>query len=373
MQDAALNILLVDDDHGDVKLTTRAIERSGLKANCAEAVSGPSALRLCESTAFDCAIVDYMLPGEDGLQTLAAIAREYPSIALIMATGQGDENIATEAMKIGAADYIRKSAISPDSIRRAIENAVTKCHLRRKVAEQQNELARFADVLVHDLRAPTSSIQTFIWDMQDALRKGEMDSLDQYLEWIVNAAARMDTLIATLYQYTRADGEVEFGTVAMDAVFESALANLHNIIQKGHAVVTSDPLPNIAGNEPQLTQLLQNLIGNAIKYCQSPTPRIHVRAKLSEDSTWALSVRDNGIGIPDKDLKRIFEPFTRLHGADTYEGTGLGLATCRKIVSRHGGEIWAESTVGAGTTIFFTLNADAVAVVSAGQSLAHAA
>jgi signal transduction histidine kinase len=114
-------------------------------------------------------------------------------------------------------------------------------------------------------------------------------------------------------------------------------------------------MPTVTGSTALLVQLLQNLIGNGLKYCKQAVPRIHVSAQQQEVGTWLFSVADNGIGIPEKDQKRIFESFTRLHGVGEYEGTGLGLATCRKIVARHGGSIWCESTEGRGTTIFFTL------------------
>jgi signal transduction histidine kinase len=372
MEETALKILIVDDDIGDVHQIKRAIEKSGLFANCAEAVSAEQALKLCESDAFDLAIIDYLLPGEDGLETLATLAQRHAFMSLVMATGQGDEIVATEAMKSGAADYIRKSDIYPVSIRRVIEKAVERGKLKRKIAEQQEERAIFADVLVHDLRAPTSSIQTFVWDIQDALRAGDMESANQRCEWAVKAAGRMDTLIATLDQYTLVDGAVAFAPVDMGMALDDALANLHSIILKSHAVVTHDALPFVTGSASQLEQMLQNILGNGIKYCKEPVPRIHIAARQSEGAMCLFSVADNGIGIPEKDYKRVFEAFTRLHGADDYEGAGLGLATCRKIVSRHGGTIWCESAEGRGTTIFFTLQAaSSTAIpVTASQTLA---
>lgn len=366
-----MNILLVDDDLGDVRQIARAIRKSGLAAECVQALSAEDAFEQCELRRFDCTMIDYLLPGKDGLEALSEIAQRYPFMAVVMATGQGDETVATEAMKRGASDYIRKADINPVSIRRVIENAVERAALRKKVADQQQELARFADVLVHDLRAPSSAIQTFVWDIQDALRDGNMEMVGQFCELAVHAAARMDSLIATLYQYTRADGEVIFEPVAMGLVLEDALANLHDVVQTRRAVVTHDPMPAVRGSNALLVQLLQNLIGNGLKYCKEPVPQIHISASPQEQGIWLFSVKDNGIGVPEEDQKRIFESFTRLHGIGEYEGTGLGLATCRKIVGRHGGAIWCESKPGQGTTIFFTLRDTASWAASEGTATAE--
>lgn len=133
------------------------------------------------------------------------------------------------------------------------------------------------------------------------------------------------------------------------------LSNLEHMIEERGARVTHSEMPAIVGNAPQLTQLLQNLIGNGIKYCESAPPTVHVAAAPDRDSAWLFAVTDNGIGIPEESYRQVFEPFKRLHPTGKYEGTGLGLATCKKIVERHGGAIWCESTKGKGTTFFFTL------------------
>ena len=136
---------------------------------------------------------------------------------------------------------------------------------------------------------------------------------------------------------------------------ENALANLQTSISKQNAKITYDPLPVVMADAAQLTQLFQNLIGNAVKFRHDDVPpEIHVGAKRQSDQ-WVLWVKDNGIGIPPDQYDRIFEVFERLHGQKKYPGSGVGLAICRKIVERHGGRIWVESSVGEGTTFYFTL------------------
>lgn len=350
-----LRILLVDDDEGDIRIIARAIRKSQLDAECVDATDVESAFALCDEQPFDCAIVDYQLPGQNGLQALLAFGKRFPDMPLVMSTGHGDELVATEAMKRGASDYIRKGDLTAASICRVIVNAVEKVELRRRLADQKKELERFADILVHDLRAPSSSIQTFIMYLEEDMRAGKMEMISQYCEWALKAAARMDTLIATLYQYTRLEGAVTFEPVSMNTVLESALTNLYNVIRLKGAVVTNGDLPTVTGSASLLEQLLQNLVGNGIKYCKAAIPTIHVDASQQSNGLWLFCVKDNGIGIPQADRARIFESFTRLHGVGEYEGTGLGLATCTKIVTRHGGTIYCDSVEGEGTTFFFTL------------------
>jgi signal transduction histidine kinase len=357
MSKHALAILIADDDEGDRTQIKRALARSGLAHHCTESVSIEEALEICRRMDFDCAIVDYCLPGQDGLGGITMLRELHPDMAIIMSTGQGDEMIAAEAIKRGATDYIPKMNISPDSVRRMCENAVERMHLQQKVARQRAELENFTNLLVHDLKSPLTTIQSFAHFIEHSISEGKPEGVTGYCQRLIRAAARMNTLIDTLYQYTRADARVLFGPVAIEAVLHDALSNLQGTIEERGARVTHDVLPVITGNTAQLTLLLQNLIANGIKYCQAPTPEVHVAAQQQQDGAWLLSVHDNGIGIPEAAHKTVFEPFMRLHGVGEYEGTGLGLATCKKIVERHGGRIWCKSEPGDGSTFFFTLPA----------------
>ena len=350
-----LKILIVDDDIGDRKNVTRALSQAGLPCECVETVSIDAALESCGKQTFDCAIVDYRMPGHDGLHGIAALHEHAPNMPIIMATGQGDEIVATEAMKRGAADYVPKGRIQAVSIRRIIENAVEKGVLRRKVAQQREELENFSRVLVHDLKAPLCSMQGFADLAGLRAQCGQFGEIASYCREISEAAQRMNAMIDTLAEYTMADSQVEFTPLEMHRVLEDTVSNLDHLIQSRKAQVTHGHLPSVVGNSPQLIQLMQNLISNGIKYCESFVSRVHVTSCLRKDGMWQFSVEDNGIGIPERHLATIFEPFKRLHGANEYEGTGLGLATCKKIVERHGGTIRCESSVGNGTTFLFTL------------------
>ena len=138
---------------------------------------------------------------------------------------------------------------------------------------------------------------------------------------------------------------------------EKALRNLQATIDESRAIVTHDSLPAVMTDETQLVQVLQNLVGNAIKYRGAEAPHVHVSATKNGDNEWIFSVRDNGLGIDPQYFERIFILFQRLHGQKEFEGTGIGLAMCKKIVERLGGRIWVESQPGKGSTFYFTLPA----------------
>jgi hypothetical protein len=362
MNGHALQILITDDDEGDRKQIKRAIGQCGLSAECTETASIKDALAACDACEFDCAIVDYRLPGEDGLEGITAMRGRHPHMAIIMSTGQGDEMIAAEAMKRGAADYISKSRIDAVTVQNTIQNALEKCALQRRVVEQQNELENFARVLAHDLRAPAASIEAYAIRIDERLQNGDLAKALQCADWVIQTARRLNRLIDTLHRYTLADVKVEFEAVDMNRALEEAWANLHQLVQESGASVTADTLPPVFGNAPQLIQLLQNLIANGLKFCDKPVPCIHVSASNRvasgcDQASWLFSVADNGIGIPKAKHKWIFEPFTRLTGGRDRDGTGLGLATCKKLIERHGGTIWCESQPGSGTVFSFTLPA----------------
>jgi hypothetical protein len=352
-----VTILITDDDDGDRKQVRRALKLAGISCECVEAGSVDMALAACERRSFDVAVIDYQLPGCDGLDGVEVLHRRAPAMFIVMATGQGDASIATEAMKRGASDYIAKEHINERSIGRILRYARKKSAMQLAIDQQREELERFADVLVHDLKSPISSIRGFASIISHAVKSGKADpgKIADYCGRMVHLGERMVALLDTLHEYTKSEAHVVFEPVALNLVVEDALSNLGQLIINKGAKVTHDDLPVVFGHAPLLTQLLQNLLGNGIKYCEADAPALHVSAAPEGDGCWCISVRDNGIGIDPEFHQQIFEPFKRLHGRDKFEGTGLGLATCRKIVDRHGGRIWCESNEGAGATFNFTL------------------
>jgi signal transduction histidine kinase len=264
-------------------------------------------------------------------------------------------------MQRGALDYMSKKNMEAQSIRRSVENAVAKARLLQTVAQQRNELEVFSRVLVHDLTSPIHSVIGFAALIEEHIQGGKPESVALYCRKVMKGLERMAALINALKRYSSSDQPssdrpVAFEPLEMRDVMIDTLSNLEDLIRKRAAQVTYDELPRVSGTA-QLGQLLQNLIENAIKYCEAEIPRVHVTAKPVDGNVWQFSVKDNGIGIPEKKYQEVFQPFHRLRSEAKYEGTGLGLATCKKIVERHGGTISCQSDEGRGTTFLFTLRA----------------
>ncbi|MBI3604091.1 MAG: hypothetical protein HY205_06540 [Nitrospirae bacterium] len=219
------------------------------------------------------------------------------------------------------------------------------------------ELEQFAYVASHDLQEPLRMVASFT-QLLGKRYKGRLDAdADEFIGYAVDGATRMQQLINDLLAYSRVGTRgKEFAPTSGEAVLDRALQNLKLAIEDSGAVVTHDPLPTVLGDEGQLVQLFQNLIGNAVKFRGTETPRVHVSAE-SRDGDVVFSVRDNGIGIDPQFTDRIFLIFERLHQQEQYPGTGIGLAICQKIVQRHGGRIEVESQPGKGTTFRFTVRA----------------
>lgn len=221
------------------------------------------------------------------------------------------------------------------------------------------ELEQFAYVASHDLREPLRMITGYT----QLLAKRYRDHLDmtaqEYIDFAVDGAKRMQALIVDLLTYSRVGTKgKEFAPADCELVFATTLKSLSVAIDESGARVTHDPLPIVLCDGAQIGQLLQNLIGNGIKYRNSRVPAIHVSCQR-EGAAWLFSVSDNGIGIDPRYTERIFVIFQRLHTRDEYPGTGIGLAICKKIVERHGGRIWLESEPGRGSTFYFTIPARA--------------
>ncbi len=224
-----------------------------------------------------------------------------------------------------------------------------------QLARSNKELEQFAYVASHDLQEPLRIVSSYVQLLARRYR-GKLDSeADEFIAFTVEGANRMKALINDLLAYSRVGTRgKELAPVAMDEIFDRAVSNLQLTIQESGASVTHDPLPQVVADDQQMVQLLQNLIGNAVKFRSKEPSRVHIGAR-QQDEHWLFFVRDNGIGLDPKYAERIFIIFQRLHSRDEYPGTGIGLAICHKIVERHGGRIWAESKPGKGATFYFTL------------------
>ena len=234
------------------------------------------------------------------------------------------------------------AAIRDISVRKAAEADLEQKvdHLNRS----NEELGQFAYIASHDLQEPLRMVASYT-QLLSRRYKGKLDAdADEFIAFAVDGATRMQRLIQDLLTYSRVGsrGEELLATSSEEALGQ-ALVNLRGAIEDSGALVTHDPLPTVMADEMQLTQLFQNLVGNAIKYQNPGTPEVHVAAARNGGKKWNFSVSDNGMGIEAEYFERIFGMFQRLHRREEFAGTGIGLAICKKIVERHGGTISVES------------------------------
>jgi PAS domain S-box-containing protein len=246
------------------------------------------------------------------------------------------------------------AAIRDISVRRESEEHLVKTV--RELKRSNDELQQFAYVSSHDLQEPLRMVASFTQLLAKRYR-GRLDSdADEFIAFAVDGCNRMQGLIQDLLAYSRAgtNGKT-LREISSEDALNDALTNLRTTIGLSGAVVTHDSLPAVRTDETQLVQVFQNLVGNAIKYRRAEVPHIHISGTKNGGNECIFSVRDNGLGIDPQYFERIFILFQRLHGRDEFEGTGIGLAICKKIVERLGGRIWVESQPGEGSTFYFAL------------------
>jgi PAS domain S-box-containing protein len=225
----------------------------------------------------------------------------------------------------------------------------------RDLERSNAELEEFAYVAAHELLEPLRSVASYVHLLAERYQGKLDEKADKYLQFAVGGAKRMQTLITDLLAFSRVGSRVRpFQPTQSAAVVRQVIERLRPRIAEAQADIAFGPLPVVNADETQLGQLLQNLIGNALKFRSTRPPRIQLKAS-AHDGEWLFSVADNGIGIDQQFADRIFQMFQRLHEQGKYEGSGIGLAIAKKIVERHGGRIWFESELGAGTTFYFTL------------------
>lgn len=217
------------------------------------------------------------------------------------------------------------------------------------------ELEQFAYVASHDLQEPLRMVTSYMRLLSERYSDKVGKDGGEFIAYAVDAAARMQRLISDLLLYSRTGAKGrKFHPVDCNKVFNLAMANLKEIIGESYAEIIVSPLPMVNGDDTQLIQLFQNLLGNAIKFRSEKPVNVDVSA-VRQGEGWLFSVRDNGIGIDPQYFEKVFQIFKRLHSRTDYPGTGIGLAVCKKIVESHGGRIWIESVPGSGTTFFFTI------------------
>ncbi|MFH1516168.1 MAG: ATP-binding protein [bacterium] len=393
-------ILLVDDED----LVLSALSRMLRKENYAvlTAKGGEEGLMILEQNEVQLVISDYLMPGMDGIQFLSKVKDRYPEIMRIILTGNSDLKIVISAINEGEVYRYLTKPLEHDELIAVIRQCFANYDMAREVEElslmtqRQNyklalinqnlshsldevsklnsnlkrsneELEQFAYVASHDLREPLRKITSF----SDRLTSKYADVLDEqgcnYLNRMRDAACRMDRLINDLMSLSRlTTATIPFVPVDLNRVVKTVLSDLEAGIAELNASIEVDDLATIDADPVQIQMLLQNLIGNALKFHvpgQSPVIRVggnfiiqeHDVPKEDLNQKYEITVQDNGIGFDEEKIDRIFVIFQRLHSREQYEGTGIGLALCKKIVERHQGQITVQSKPGCGSCFRVTL------------------
>jgi signal transduction histidine kinase len=366
-----LRVLHVEDNGLDAELVSQALRRGGFSAAIVVVQTEKDFERQLLAHHPDVVLADYNLPQWKGMEALVVMRRELVDIPLILVSGALGDVTAVECIKRGATDYVLKDGLArlPEAVRRALQEKRL-LHSRRQaeedLARKVQELARsnadleqFAYVASHDLQEPLRMVATYTQLLAQRY-SGKLDAnADKFIGYACEGALRMQTLVQDLLAFSRAGrAATTQASVNCEAVWADVMQSLDAAIRESGATVTHGPLPQVHTDRTHLTQVLQNLIGNAIKFRGEGTPAIYVQAEKAGQQ-WLFSVSDNGIGIAPEQVEHIFVIFQRLHTRAEYPGNGIGLAICKKIVEHWGGKIWVEPHPGPGSVFKFTLPGEA--------------
>lgn len=373
---AAIKLLLVEDS---------GLQALAIRKELAECEGGLYAVELKGSLAegldrvvrggVDIVLLDLGLPDSQGLETFMELSARAPAVPVVILTAAADDVLATAALRAGAQDYLVKGQIDSRALSRAIRYAIERKRLEEslwkarrelelRVEERtsmlrkaNSELALFASAATHELREPLRNIVG--WG--ELLERSCGEALGETGRGLLNrmrqAAGRQGELIDSLRELTRVSTQGRpLERVELDSVVAEIAADLAPLLASAGGRLELEPLPPLWADRLQMHQLFQNLLSNAFKYRKKEeAPFVAVRCRFHGATAVEIDVEDNGIGFEQKYAERIFEPFQRLHGRGTYEGTGMGLAICARIVARHGGSLSARGEPGKVSTFSVTL------------------
>ncbi|MEI9903521.1 MAG: ATP-binding protein [Asticcacaulis sp.] len=361
--DTAAKLLIVDDRRENL-MATQALLRP-LGAAIMTALSGEEALELVLRHDFALVLLDVQMPGMDGFET-ARLMKTRPSmqnVPIIFVTALSKEDhFATEAAEIGAVDYIFKP-INSEILKSKVKVYLDIYRQREEIlslnatlTQQNEELERFAYICSHDMQEPVRMMNAYAGFLAETTEGQLDDASARYVRFIRDNAARMQKMIRDILTFSRVGREdIRLERVDTRKVFDAVVEEFADAIAASGAHVSAGDLPVIESSPTLIMVLMQNLIGNALKFQDGArTPDIRVLA-MREGRFWRFDVRDNGIGIDPAFKDRIFTIFQRYHRKEDYPGTGIGLSTCRKFIQLLGGSIDFTSRPGEGTTFTFKL------------------
>jgi light-regulated signal transduction histidine kinase (bacteriophytochrome) len=298
--------------------------------------------------------------------TLAASAEEFCdlaafSIAAVITSALVSDleqaNVRLTKLQANLENHVTTRTAELSRTNEHLRNEIDARREAEKSLERSNEeLERFAYAISHEFQHPLRTIATNVTEIRQHLYSASLDDCARLLSDIDATTKRMASFASGLLSYSRVGNQrmKVLDEVSMEGALRWAIANLRPAIDECGATITREALPSVRGDQAQLAHVFQNLLSNAIKYRSEKAPVVNVSAAESGDEV-VFAVQDNGTGIPEEYRDKIFQMFTRLHGGSDCPGNGIGLAMCRRIIQGHGGRIWVDSSVGSGSTFFFSL------------------
>jgi signal transduction histidine kinase len=370
-----LRTLIVENSADDTELMTDRLEQAGFQVIYERVETAEEMTRALRDGQWDVILSDFMMPGFTGLDALQIAQQFELEIPFIIVSGSIGEDLAVQAMRSGAHDYLMKDRMA--RLGAAVDRELKESAMRRerKRMQQENErqaeelrlraeqlarsnaeLERFAYLAAHDLQEPLRMVGAYSQLLVKRYH-GKLDAdVDRIVDFIRTGIERMETLITGLLSYSATlHGEsLTLCPTDVGVIVDEAIVARQQLITKTDAEVTRDPLPLVLADGTKMRTVFEHLLSNAIIFHKEQiSPRVHITAQTRTDDV-LFSVKDNGMGIDPQYSEQIFGLFKRLHRDDA-TGLGMGLALCRRIVDQHGGRIWVESSVGQGATFFFTL------------------
>jgi signal transduction histidine kinase len=361
MNTKSLSVLLVENNNGSRESVRLNFESCFTVRRATRALD---ALELLSSHKPDCLVVEHDFPEMPGLELVRKARERFPHLPIVLLVENWIDMLPTSALCAQTRHVLVRSQLNDRLVQLIVCGAIEQSRLQRDLElqtarlEQSNrDLRQFAYVVSHDLKEPLRMISGYM----SLVERRYSDRLDQegreFVEFACDGATRAQKMIDSLLALSRVDSrEMRLAPVETGPVIRSALQALSIVVNESGARIECDSMPRVFGDVSQLGQLFQNLIANAIKFRGSTSPAIRIAAQPAGPN-WHFSIRDNGIGIAKDSQKRIFEIFQRLHTQEEYDGIGVGLAVCKRIVERHQGTIWVESSPGEGATFHFTIPA----------------
>jgi signal transduction histidine kinase len=373
------NILIVDDVPANLQVLGDILEDEGYKVR--PVLNGPLALQVAEKEKPDLILLDIMMPGMNGFQVCRSLKenQNLKMVPVIFISALNETDDIVKALSEGGEDYIPKpfkaeevkarvathlklyrqskelQELNKNLEERVIERTLQQELTNKKLSFHLKELEQFTFITSHDLQEPLLTLTNFT----QLVREEYADKLDEtgnkYIDFIYNSSVRMKAMVKGLLDYSLLGKERIISLVDCKKVVSAVVSDMDDLITASKAGVSCHQLPELYASETELRLLFQNLLNNAVKFCRKDIdPAIDISA-VDQGAEWLFSVEDNGIGIEDKYKEKIFVIFKRLHKREDFQGTGIGLAHCKKIVELHGGDIWMEPNKHGGSTFKFTI------------------